>query len=110
MVDQFGSDPQVRYLRKVFAGMERKQNELLTRIGLLPSDYRLRRAREGALKSFEKAWMIARRREVLENEDEISDLYILCLAKALSGNRIVVPDELLPSSSRMKEVIKEVFT
>jgi hypothetical protein len=108
--DQFVRDPQVRYLRKVFAGMEKKQNELLMRIGLLPSDYRLRRVREGALKSFEKAWMIAGRREVLENEDEIGDLYILCLAKVLSGNRIIVPDELLPSNARMKEVIKEVFT
>ena len=110
MDDQFVRDPQVRYLRKVFAGMEKKQNELLMRIGLLPSDYRLRRVREGALKSFEKAWMIAGRREVLENEDEIGDLYILCLAKVLSGNRIIVPDELLPSNARMKEVIKEVFT
>jgi hypothetical protein len=108
--DQFGGDPQVRYLRKVFAGMEKKQNELLALIGVSTTDYRLRRVREGALKSFEKAWMIASRRGALENVDEIGDLYILCLAKVLSGNRILVPDELLPSNTGMKEVIKEVFT
>lgn len=109
MDDQFGRDPQVRYLRKVFAGMEKKQNELLALLGIQTADYRLRRVREGALKSFEKAWMIANRRGALESEDEIGDLYILCLAKVLSGNRIIVPDELLPSNSSMKEVIKEVF-
>jgi len=108
--DQFGRDPQVKYLRKVFAGMEKKQNELLARIGVSPSDSRLRRVREGALKSFEKAWMLASRREALETEDEIGDLYVLCLAKVLSGNRIGVPDEYLPSNDKMEEVIKEVFT
>ena len=110
MEDQFGRDPQVRYLRKVFAGMEKKQNELLARIGLPLSDVRLRRVREGALKSFEKAWMLASRKEALETEDEIGDLYILCLSKILSGNRISIPDEFLPSNARMKEIIKEVFT
>lgn len=109
MEDRFGRDPQVRYLRKVFAGMEKKQNELFGRLGVSTTDYRLRRVRDGALKSFEKAWMLAGRRGVAETEDEIADLYILCLAHVLAGNRINVPDELLPRNAKMNDVIKEVF-
>lgn len=109
MDDQFGRDPQVRYLRKVFARMEYKQSELLGRIGVSPTDYRLKRVREGSLKSFEKAWMIASRRGTAETEDEISDLYLLCFAKILSGNRIDVPPEFLPSNTWMHDVIREVF-
>lgn len=109
MDDQFGRDPQVRYLRQVFAGMERKQGELLGRIGVVPTDYRLKRVRETALKSFEKAWMLASRRGVAETEDEIGDLYILCLARVLAGNRITVPSEFLPASTKIHEVIKEIF-
>jgi hypothetical protein len=109
MDDQFGSDPQVRYLRQIFAGMERKQSELLKRIGVVPTDYRLKRVREAALKHFEKAWMLAGRRGVVETEDEIGDLYVLCLARTLSGNRIAVPAECLPSNTKMNDIVKEVF-
>jgi len=107
--DQFGKDPQVKYLRKVFTEIERKQSELLERIGVVPSDYRLRRVRETTLKHFEKAWMLAGRRGAVETEDEIGDLYILCLAKVLSGNRISVPGEFLPSNTKINDVVKEVF-
>jgi hypothetical protein len=107
--DQFGKDPQVKYLRKVFAGIERKQSELLERIGVAPTDYRLKRVREAALKHFEKAWMLAGRRGAVEAEDEIGDLYILCFAKVLSGNRINVSGEFLPSNSKISDVVKEVF-
>lgn len=110
MEDQFGRDPQVRYLRRVFAGMEQKQKELLEKIGVVPTDYRLKRVREATLKHFERAWVLASRRGVAETEDEIGDLYILCLAKILAGNRITVPGELLPSNPRINDVIKEVFT
>ena len=109
MDDQFGRDPQVRYLRRVFAGMERKQSELLERIGVVPTDYRLKRIREAALKHFEKAWMLAGRRGVVESEDEISNIYVACLARILSGNRINVPGEFLPSNARINDVVKEVF-
>jgi hypothetical protein len=107
--DQFGRDPQVRYLRRIFAGIEKRQNELLGRIGVLPTDYRLRRVREGALKYFEKAWMLASRRGTLETEGEIGDLYILCLAKILSGNRISVPAEFLPLNPDANGIVKEIF-
>lgn len=109
MEDQFGRDPQVRYMRKVFAGMEKRQNELLGRLGVSASDYRLRRVRDGALKSFEKAWMLAGRRGTVETEDEIADLYMLCLAHVLEGNRINVPNELLPTNAKMNDIIREVF-
>lgn len=109
MEDQFARDPQVRYLRRVFARMEQKQSELLERIGVVQTDYRLKRVREATLKHFEKAWMLASRKGVVETEDEIGDLYVLCLARILSGNRISVPGELLPSNAKINDVVAEVF-
>jgi hypothetical protein len=109
MEDQFGRDPQVRYMRQVFCKMEQKQGELLGHISVSPTDYRLRRARDATLKSFEKAWMLAGRKGAVETEDEIGDLYLLCLAKVLEGNRISVPGEFLPKNAKINDVIKEVF-
>jgi hypothetical protein len=110
MEDQFGRDPQVRYLRGIFARMEEKQREFLRSLGVSAVDYRLRRIREAALKSFEKAWMIASGRgDMATNEEEIATLYIHCLARILTGNRISVPADVLPADERIEGVLKEVF-
>jgi hypothetical protein len=110
MEDQFGRDPQVRYLREVFARMEKRQTDLLLHLGVSPSDYRLRRIREAALKSFEKAWMAASRRDdVATSEEQIATLYIHCLSRVMAGNRISVPPAILPPDEKINAVLKEVF-
>lgn len=110
MEDQFGRDPQVQYLRRVFGRMEKKQGELLQRLGVSPSDYRLRGVREGTLKSFEKAWMAASRRgDTAMEEEEIAVLYMHCLARVLAGNRIPVPVDVLPPDEKVDGILKEVF-
>ncbi|OPY64512.1 MAG: hypothetical protein A4E62_02846 [Syntrophorhabdus sp. PtaU1.Bin002] len=110
MEDQFGRDPQVRYLRGVFGRMEKMQRELLQQAGVPPVDYRLRRVREAALNSFEKAWVIASRRgDIGRDEEEIATIYIHCLAKILSANRIHIPPEALPANEKISEVLSEVF-
>lgn len=108
MEDQFGRDPQVRYLRRVFAVMERKQAALMERLQISPHDYRLRRVRESALRLFEKAWLLGSRRGLVETEEEIGDLYTLCFAKMLAGNRIAVPSELLPTNAQASNLVREV--
>lgn len=107
--DQFGGDPQVQYLRRVFAEMERKQRELLGQAGISPTDYRLRRIREATLKGFEKAWRLAMTKGWGERQEDLGDLYVCCLAKFLSGNRIAVPPEALPVNRKVNDVVNEVF-
>ncbi len=108
--DEWGRDPQVLYLRTVFAQMEKVQGELLLRLHISPFDYRLRRVREAALKSFEKAWRLAVNRGIANNEEEIAALYVYCLTHCLTINRIHVPPDLLPLNEGIAGILREVFT
>jgi hypothetical protein len=108
-VDEWGKDPQVRYLRQVFARIDALQGELLERLNISPFDYRLSRIRDAALKSFEKAWVLAVNRGIATNEEEIATLYIHCLARMLSANCINVPVDILPAHEKIAGIIKEVL-
>ena len=107
--DEFGRDPQIRYMRRVFAGMDKVQATLIQRLNLSPFDYRLRRVREATLTLFEQGWMLARRQGIVSSEEEIAVLYIYCLVRILSANRIPVPPEELPAHESIARFMKEVL-
>ncbi len=107
--DEFGRDPQVRYLRQVFSEMEKAQADFIEKLGVSPFDYRLRRIREASLKLFEQGWMLANRHGITTTEKEISILYIYCLARTLSTNRIHVPPEEMPVHEGISRFMKEVL-
>jgi hypothetical protein len=108
-VDTWGRDPQVRYMREVFAGIEGAQNELLLQLSIEPLDERLRRFREIALKLFEKTWMMAMQRGVAENEKDAAVIYLFCLARALSMRGIDVPADALPKNTAIEKFLKEAL-
>lgn len=105
----WGVDPQVRYLRQVFAHIEATQGEFLRRINISPFDDRLRRWRDAALKLFEKTWMLSARQGISADEREISKMYLHCLAHFLRLNRIEVPQEILPAGENVSRLIKEAL-
>jgi hypothetical protein len=83
---------------------------LLRQLGLSPLDHRLRRAREAALKTYEKAWALGTNRGVITaDEEEIATLYIHCFARFLTANRILVPPDALPSNEKIVTFLKEVL-
>jgi len=106
--DQFGRDPQVRFLRRAFAGMEETQNKFLKDMNVPPFDSRLRRMREMALNLFENVWMVYNRRGASIDEQEMTDTYVYCLAHILDSQRIKVPGGLLPANEKIEKLIKEV--
>ena len=106
--DNWGKDPQVRYLRKVFAHIEKSQKELLGKINIPDYDERLRRWRDGALNLFERSWALSARWGVYLNEQEASAVYLHCLAYVLMRNRIEVPKELLPDNEKIDMFIKGI--
>jgi len=108
--DAFGHDPQVQYMRRVFACMEREQNGLLEKIGMSRLDERLRRFREIALRSFERTWGMAVQRGVVENESDAAVLYLYCLSYALSTGGITVPADTLPDREGIRAFAGEVLT
>jgi len=106
--DQFGHDPQVRFLRRAFAGMEAAQNKLLKGINVSPFDGRLNRTRIAALKLFEKVWIVYSRWGISTDEGEMADVYMHCFVHILRAQRIPLPEGLFPADERIKNLISEV--
>jgi hypothetical protein len=107
--DAFAHDPQVRYMRRVFAHIEKAQNILLEKIGMARFDEKLRRFREMALKLFEKTWGTAMQRGIVENEEDAAILYLHCLSYVLSTRGIAMPSDALPEHKKIQKFAKEVL-
>ena len=89
--DEFGRDPAVRSMRRVFASMETLQQTMFEAAALLPLDRRLRVWREQALQLFEQAWARAGRQGLARTEDEAAMLYAHCLARILERGQNYCP-------------------
>ena len=92
-------------MRRVFAQMGNIQEDMLQRLNVSPFDYRLRRIRAFALRLFEKTWVEALNRRIVNNEEESAALYARCLAKALTANRIEVPQNILPENKEIDKFL-----
>jgi hypothetical protein len=108
MNDEWGHDPSVRFMRRVFKGMEEAQGRLLANVNLSPVDVRLRRWRETARELFEQAWPVASRSGVAASEEEAGVLYAHCLARILIDAGIKIPQDLLPHHEKISRLVKEV--
>ena len=105
--DDWGRDPSVQRMRRVFANMEAIQKDLLDRLECPPFDYRLRRSREEARDLFERMWPPATRRGITGNEEEAAVLYAHCLAKTLTRNGLNVPLHALPYHEGIAKFLDE---
>ena len=99
--DEWGQDPSVQSLRRVFCFLEEAQQQLLRDLNISPFDQRLRSGRQQALELFERAWPLAIKKGIITSEKDAAPLYVHCLAQALKLARIEVPNELLPKDEKM---------
>lgn len=106
--DEWGQDPSVQSMRRVFSFMEEAQQELLGHLNISLFDRRLRRSRDQALKLFEQAWPLAIRKGMMMNEKDGAPLYIHCLARALSSAGVEVPEKWLPQDEKIIRFMKEM--
>jgi hypothetical protein len=109
-MDEWGKDPSVQIMRKVFKGMEKAQHGLLKRLDIIPYDLRIRRWRDQALALFERAWGVANRMGITMDEHTASAVYVHCLAKIMGTERINIPAGILPESKSVEVILKEVFS
>jgi hypothetical protein len=109
-IDEWGRDPSVQIMRKVFKEMEKAQHDLFKRLDITPYDLRIRRWRERALGLFERAWGIANRMGIIIDEHTASLVYVHCLAKVMSAERIKIPAGILPEAKSVERIFKEVFS
>jgi hypothetical protein len=108
-IDEWGKDPSVRIMRKVFKGMEKAQQELLKRLDITPYDLRIRSWRDQALAFFERACGVASRTGIVVDEPVASLIYVHCLAKVMRAQRINIPPGTLPDAKNVERIFKEVF-
>ncbi len=101
--DEWGHDPSVQMMRRIFARMEESQEELLESLKLSPLDGRLRRIRESARHLFEQAWPQAERRGLTQREEGAATLYLHCFVRMLNREGIKV----LPGSFSENQKILE---
>jgi hypothetical protein len=105
--DEWGHDPSVQSMRRIFSHMEKAQNELLRHVKISPLDQRLRRGREHARTLFERLWPLATRKGIVASEEDAALLYIHCLANLLSRSGIAVPSDSLPQHEKISKLLKE---
>ncbi len=107
--DEWGHDPAVQGMRRIFARMESLQRELLKRLNLSPLDERLRRCRELSLNLFEKAWPLAQRKGLTRTEEDAASLYLHCFVTILNWEKIRVPEDVFPGGKMIAQFMKENF-
>jgi len=108
--DEWGRDPSVQKMRRVFSGMEAAQKKLLEQVGISSLDSRLRQAREKARGLFERTWSHAATQDLNMGDDEVAGLYTYCLAWALGHTGIEVSGKFLPDDERLSDLIKEILS
>jgi hypothetical protein len=106
--DEWGSDPGVQMMRKVFKQMELVQADLLEAAGISIWDPRLRCWREVALAAFERASANAARRGIDLREEQAGALYVHCLARTMMREGIKASDSR-QSDETIKRLVEEVF-
>jgi hypothetical protein len=107
--DEFGRDPAVQNMRRVFASMETVQQKLFQAAALPPLDRRLRVWREQALQLFEQAWARAGRQGLAKTEDEIVMLYAHCLMRILERGRASVPARVIARNEAFEQIIQDIL-
>jgi len=105
--DEWGHDPSVQSMRRVFSYMEQAQQELLRHLRISPFDQRLRHCREKALELFERAWPLALRQGMVKSEKDAAPLYIHCLARTLKSAGVEIPNDLLPGDEKIIRFLQE---
>ena len=109
MSDEWGGDPAVKIMRRVFAAMESAQKEFLSETQISPFEPRLRGWRQGALTLFERSWAVARRRCLDMDEKRAAEIYIACLAHLMASQGVPVERKNLKAEKEVEEVIREVL-
>jgi len=81
--DDWGRDPHVQAMRRIFAGIEKAEAYFLKSAGVSSLDERLRCWRQATLTHFERIWRRAVRSGVRLTDNEVAALYVACLTRVI---------------------------
>jgi len=105
--DQWGQDPNVQMMRRIFALMEKTQKELLVTMEISSFNPQLRRARIYSRDLFEQFWPIAMQKGIVSNENETSLLYRHCLTHALKWSGVKAPGPFPEQEDKIARFLQE---
>ena len=108
--DEWGRDPSVQVMRKVFQAIEHDQQELLERLGIAPLDQRLGRWREQARVLFARSWGVADRLDITMDGQTAATTYCSLLAKIMEGSGIVIPKDGIPPDENVARLMQALFS
>jgi hypothetical protein len=94
-------------MRRVFAAMEARQEQILRAAGISPLDGRLGQLRKTALRMFEERWAESAHSGANLTEEDVIDLYIHCLATVLEKDCITVPSDLLRANPVVDHLVEK---
>ena len=107
-MDEWGRDPSVQAMRKVFEAIEKSLAKILERLNISPYDDRIRGWLEETLAKFERAWGLAHQMGIPMDEQTAPAVYVRCLAKVINSEGIELPQDLLPQQKAAEQVIDAV--
>ena len=107
--DEWGRDPSVQMMRKVFSRMEKAYMAMLEQSGISFVDGRLGQVREAARDMFERTWPLASKRGLDLVGEGATRLYVYCLARSLGMAGIEVAEESLPHDEDLISLIREAL-
>jgi hypothetical protein len=105
--DTWGRDPSVRSMRRVFAAMEARQEQILRAAGISPLDGRLGQWRKTALHLFQQRWAESAHSGTCLTEEDVTDLFVHSLVTVLERHCITVPSDLLPANPEVGCLVEE---
>jgi hypothetical protein len=108
-MNEWGKDPAVQGMRKVFKGMEKSLEELLGRLAISPYDNRIRGWLEKALAKFEQSWGVAHQMGISMDEEKAPAVYVHCLARVMGSQGVEIPEGTLPREGQTQKLVNEVF-
>lgn len=108
-MDEWGRDPSIKAMRRVFRAMEKSLDDLLDQLNISPFDHRIRGWLEQALAEYERAWGQASRKGVRMDEKMAPAVYAHCLVRVIGSEKIKIPESLLAIEKDIERLIHEVF-
>ncbi len=103
--DEWGRDPAVRSLRRIFAVVEAEQQRLLDRLAIDRLDARLGQWRKMTLHLFEQQWASSVQQGIRLDEKDVGDLYLRCMAKVLGTRGIAVPADAMAANDKVERLM-----
>ena len=109
VIDEWGHDPTVQRVRRLFKLMENEQDRLIKQLDLSSSDARLRHCRETALGMYENACGIAAAKRLAWDENTFAAIYINCFIRVLEKTGVRIPAPVLAAHQSHADLLREVL-